>query len=77
MIFLIFALASQYWAYLALTRNVSAGLLTSFAFVNPLVAGIVGFIAFDQKIGSVQIIAGAILLIGVFLVVREDLKKVR
>jgi drug/metabolite transporter (DMT)-like permease len=77
MIFLIFALASQYWAYLALTRNVSAGLLTSFAFVNPLVAGIVGFIAFDQKVGSVQIIAGAILLIGVFLVVREDLKKVR
>jgi drug/metabolite transporter (DMT)-like permease len=71
-IFLVFALASQYWAYLGISRTVSPALLTSFAFVNPLVAGIVGFFAFDQRLGPVQITAGAILLIGVFLVVRSE-----
>jgi drug/metabolite transporter (DMT)-like permease len=72
MIFLILALASQYWAYLGISRRVSPALLTSFAFVNPLVAGIIGFFAFDQKLGIVQLIAGAILLVGVFLVVKSE-----
>lgn len=72
MIFLILALASQYWAYLGISRRVSPALLTSFAFVNPLVAGIIGFFAFDQKLGMVQLIAGAILLVGVFLVVKSE-----
>jgi drug/metabolite transporter (DMT)-like permease len=72
MIFLIVALASQYSAYLGISRRVSPALLTSFAFVNPLVAGIIGFFAFDQKLGIVQVIAGAILLVGVFLVVKSE-----
>ena len=77
MIFLIWALAAQYWAYLALTNRVSPELLTSFAFINPLVAGAIGFFIFDQSVSSIQIIAGVILLVGVYIVVREDLKKVR
>ena len=72
MVFLILALASQYWAYLGISRRVSPALLTSFAFVNPLVAGIIGFFAFNQKLGFVQLIAGAILLVGVFLVVKSE-----
>jgi len=72
MIFLVAALASQYWAYLGISRRVSPALLTSFAFVNPLVAGIVGFFAFDQRLGRVQLVAGATLLIGVYLVVRSE-----
>ena len=72
MIFLIVALASQYWAYLGISRRVSPALLTSFAFVNPLVAGVIGFFAFGQKLGVIQLIAGAILLLGVFLVVKSE-----
>ena len=72
MIFLVLALASQYWAYLGISRRVSPALLTSFAFVNPLVAGVIGFFAFDQNLGVVQLTAGAILLVGIYLVVRSE-----
>jgi drug/metabolite transporter (DMT)-like permease len=71
-IFLVAALASQYWAYLGISRRVSPALLTSFAFVNPLVAGVVGFLAFNQRLGAIQLLAGAILLVGVYLVVRSE-----
>lgn len=73
MLFLIFALASQYWAYLGISRRVGPVLLTSFALVNPVVAGVIGFIAFGQRMGGIQIIAGLILMLGVFLVVKSEL----
>ena len=72
MLFLVIALASQYWAYLGISRRVSPALLTSFAFVNPLVAGFIGYLAFDQRLGGIQLIAGAILLVGVYLVVKSE-----
>jgi drug/metabolite transporter (DMT)-like permease len=75
MIFLVLALASQYWAYLGISRRVSPALLTSFAFVNPLVAGVIGFFAFDQNLGRVQLIAGAILLVGIYLVVKSETRR--
>jgi drug/metabolite transporter (DMT)-like permease len=77
MLFLIAALAAQYWAYMGLADRVSPELLTSFAFINPLVAGIIGFSVFSQSVSQIQIIAGVILLVGVYIVVREDLKKNR
>lgn len=73
MIFLVLALASQYWAFLGISRRVSPALLTSFAFVNPLVAGVIGFFAFGQKLGAIQLIAGTILLLGVYLVVKSEM----
>jgi drug/metabolite transporter (DMT)-like permease len=75
MIFLIAALAAQYWAYMGLADRVSPELLTSFAFINPLVAGAIGYAVFSQSVSQIQIIAGVILLVGVYIVVREDLKK--
>jgi drug/metabolite transporter (DMT)-like permease len=75
MIFLVLALASQYWAYLGISRRVSPALLTSFAFVNPLVAGVIGFFAFDQNLGTVQLIAGAIMLVGIYLVVKSETRR--
>jgi drug/metabolite transporter (DMT)-like permease len=75
MLFLIAALAAQYWAYMGLADRVSPELLTSFAFINPLVAGVIGYAVFSQNVSQIQIIAGIILLIGVYIVVREDLKK--
>jgi drug/metabolite transporter (DMT)-like permease len=75
MIFLVLALAAQYWAYMGLADRVSPELLTSFAFINPLVAGGIGYFLFQQNVSAVQVVAGIILLIGVYIVVREDLKK--
>jgi drug/metabolite transporter (DMT)-like permease len=72
MIFLTFALASQYWAYLAISRRVSTTLLTSFAFVNPLVAGMIGYFLFNQSLTSIQLIAGTTLFFGIFLVVKSE-----
>ncbi len=72
MVFLVFALASQYWAFLTISRRVSPALLTSFAFVNPLVAGVIGYFAFNQLLSKMQLIAGAILFFGVFLVVKSE-----
>lgn len=71
-VFLTAALASQYWAYLALSRRVSPAMLTSFAFVNPLVAGLIGYLYFDQRINTIQMFSGVILLIGIYLLVREE-----
>lgn len=76
-IFLILALAAQHWSYLGILTRVSASVLSSFAFINPLVARIVGYVAFRQMITTVQAIAGSILLAGVFLVVREDMRSKR
>jgi drug/metabolite transporter (DMT)-like permease len=75
MLFLVCALASQYWAYLGISRRVSPALLTSFAFVNPLVAGLIGYLAFGQHLGPVQLIAGAILLVGIYLVVKSESRR--
>jgi drug/metabolite transporter (DMT)-like permease len=72
MIFLVVALASQYWAYLGISRRVSPALLTSFAFVNPLVAGAIGYFAFDQRLSGIQVSAGLILLVGIYLVVKSE-----
>jgi drug/metabolite transporter (DMT)-like permease len=57
--------------YLGISSRVSPQVLTSFGFVNPLVAMIVGYLVYSQKITMVQGIAGVILLIGVGLVVKE------
>ena len=77
MIFLIAALAAQYWAYMGLADRVSPELLTSFAFINPLVAGAIGYAVFNQSVSQIQVFAGLILLVGVYIVVREDLKKAK
>lgn len=76
-LFLVFALAAQHWSYLGISTRVSAPVLSSFAFVNPLVAGIVGYVVFSQMITAIQGTAGLILLVGVFLVVREDVSSSR
>lgn len=76
-VFLTAALASQYWAYLALSRRVSPAMLTSFAFVNPLVAGLIGYLYFDQTINSIQMISGVLLLVGIYLLVREEKNTLR
>ena len=58
--------------YLGISSRVSGMVLTSFGFVNPLVAALVGYFVFSQKITTMQAVAGAILLVGVALVVKNE-----
>ncbi len=71
-VFLTFAFATQHLMYLGISSRVSGAVLTSFGFVNPLIAALVGYLFYSQKITSMQSIAGAILLFGVALVVRNE-----
>ncbi len=71
-IFLTCAFATQHLMYLGISSRVSGMVLTSFGFVNPLVAALVGYFLFSQKISAMQAIAGGILLIGVALVVKNE-----
>jgi drug/metabolite transporter (DMT)-like permease len=71
-IFLIVAFATQHFAYLGISARVSGAVLTSFGFVNPVVAMVIGYLFYSQKITGVQGVAGLILLIGVALVVRQE-----
>ena len=64
--------AIQHLMYLGISSRVSGAILTSFGLVNPLIAAIVGYFVFSQKITALQAGAGIILMIGVTLVVREE-----
>ena len=71
-IILTFTFATQHLMYLGISNRVSGPILTSFGLVNPLVAALVGYFYFAQKISHLQIVAGLILSIGVMLVVHEE-----
>ncbi|MEI7541429.1 MAG: DMT family transporter [Actinomycetes bacterium] len=71
-VFLTFAFATQHFMYLGISSRVSEMILTSFGFVNPLIAAIVGYFFYSQKVTVMQGAAGVILLTGVALVVRNE-----
>lgn len=57
-----------YSAYLYLLHTVRPAIATSYAFVNPLVALALGAWLADERIGMYEIIAMAVILLGVMLV---------
>lgn len=65
---IVFGSFVAYSAYLFLLNNVRPALATSYAFVNPLVAMLLGAWLADEIIGSAEYIALVIILFGVFLV---------
>ena len=69
--------AIQHLMYLGISSRVSGAILTSFGLVNPLIAALVGYWVFAQKITVIQAIAGVILMVGVALVVREERSSVK
>ena len=75
-LFLIFSLATQHFAYLWLTTRVSGLVLMLFSIINPLVAGITGYFLFGQSITTMQCFSGLALLIGVYQIIRSQPVKV-
>ena len=64
-----------YSAYLYLLHTVRPALATSYAFVNPLVALALGAWLADERIGLYEIIAMAVILLGVMLVLLPGMIK--
>ena len=69
-VLLAFSQFIQHAAYLGMAGRISPVLLTSFAFVNPVVAAIAGYLLLEQRLTAVQLAASAVLLVAVSLVVR-------
>lgn len=77
-IFLIFSLATQHFAYLWLTTNVNSITLMLFSIINPFIAGVAGYLLFDQSITVLQISAGCLMSLGVYQIIKsQDLVTIR
>ena len=66
-----------YSAYFWLVRNAPIGLTSTYAYVNPVIAIILGIIFLSESINASYILGGAIVLIGVLLVVTSESKRLR
>jgi drug/metabolite transporter (DMT)-like permease len=64
-----------YSAYFWLVRNAPIGLTSTYAYVNPVIAIILGIIFLNEKINTSYIVGGSIVLIGVLLVVTNESKR--
>ena len=71
-IFLIFSLATQHFAYLWLTTNVNSITLMLFSIINPFIAGVAGYLLFDQSITVLQISAGCLMSLGVYQIIKSQ-----
>ncbi len=60
-----------YSAYVWLLHHVDAAKVSSHAYVNPLVAVVVGAVLANEQIYVITIIAAALILVSVFFIVRE------
>lgn len=57
----------SYSAYLYTMRHASTALASTYAYVNPLVALVLGFVLFGERLTPVELLASAIILAGVAL----------
>ena len=71
-LFLIFSLATQHFAYLWLTTKVNAVTLMLFSIINPFIAGVTGFLLFDQQITGTQVFAGLLMVTGVYQIITRQ-----
>lgn len=60
-----------YSAYVWLLHNVSAAKVSSHAYVNPLIAVMVGAVFAGESIYAATLVAAALILVSVFFIVRE------
>lgn len=67
----VFGSLIAYSAYVWLLHQVSATKVSSHAYVNPLIAVVVGAVLADEKIYATTIAAAALILMSVFFIVRE------
>ena len=72
MLLLMISIAIQHLSYIGLSTRVPTTLLTSFAFVNPLVAAVAAFFILHDRLSLLQTVAGFGLLAAIYLVVTGE-----
>ena len=65
---IVFGSCIAYAAYIWLVREVSPAALGTYAYVNPAVAVLLGWLLLDERLGTLQIAGTAVILAGVLLV---------
>lgn len=60
-----------YSSYVWLLHHVSAAKVSSHAYVNPLIAVVVGAVIADERVYAATIMAAALIVVSVFFIVRE------
>ena len=66
-----------YSAYFWLVRNAPIGLTSTYAYVNPIIAIVLGLIFLNESINASYLLGGAIVLLGVLLVVTNESKRLK
>jgi drug/metabolite transporter (DMT)-like permease len=67
---IVFGSVLAYCAYLYTMHTASASLASTYAYVNPVVAVLIGVVAFHERFTPVEAVASAIILCGVALMLR-------
>jgi drug/metabolite transporter (DMT)-like permease len=67
----VFGSLLAYSAYVWLLHNVSAAKVSSHAYVNPLIAVVLGALLAHERVYATTVIAAALILVSVFFIVRE------
>jgi len=69
---------ATYSAYVWLVANAPVGLISTYAYVNPVIAVFLGVVFLDEKVSITLLLGAAVVITGVFIVVkvesRESLK---
>jgi drug/metabolite transporter (DMT)-like permease len=76
MLLLMISIAIQHLSYIGLSTRVPPALLTSFAFVNPLVAAVAAYFLLHERLSALQALAALGLLVAIYLVVTGEKFKV-
>jgi drug/metabolite transporter (DMT)-like permease len=62
-------------AYAWLLRNARISLVSTYAYVNPVVAVFLGWLVLDERITWVTLVAGAVIVVAVALIVSAQARK--
>jgi len=65
---------ATYTAYLWLVANAPVGLIATYAYVNPIIALLLGVLFLDEKLSITLLIGAVVVIFGVFLVVKTESK---
>lgn len=64
-----------YSAYLWLVANAPVGLISTYAYVNPVIAVFLGVLFLEEKLSITLLLGAVVVIIGVFIVVRVESKE--
>ena len=72
---IVFGALVAFSAYAYLVRNASPAIVSTYAYINPVIAVLLGWAILDEAIGSTTLIAGAIIVVAVAMIVSGKVRK--